>query len=126
MEYSCARIDELVGGMSVIRIGEVLHPGWVRGTSRSFSGRFWIKRVVLALERTRDLLAALLMPASVVALALGLWRLAADLEWTETFPISNGLFSHWLVWIAIAGALAFSASSLTPRVVRKVKVSAKN
>jgi len=43
---------------------------------------------------------ALLTPAAVMALVLGLWRVAADLKWTSSFAISNGFFSHWQIWVA--------------------------
>src|SRR5690242_18195252 len=105
--------------MSVTRIGEMLHhPAWVRSASRVPFGewwQFWFHRALFVSEKAANLMAALLTPAAVIALALGLWRLAADLDWTETFPISNGLFSHWLVWIAIAIGLSFGASSLAPK-----------
>lgn len=48
---------------------------------------------------------------------MGLWRLTADLGWTETFPISAGFFSHWMVWIALAMALKFGASVLAAKLV---------
>jgi hypothetical protein len=43
-----------------------------------------------------------LSPASAVALLLALWRLGSDLNWTGRFAISQGLFSHWQVWLAMA------------------------
>jgi hypothetical protein len=43
-----------------------------------------------------------LTPASAVALVAALWRLAYDLDWTGRFAISEGLFSHWQVWMALA------------------------
>jgi hypothetical protein len=46
-----------------------------------------------------------LKPASALALVMALWRLAYDLEWTSRFAISDGLFSHWQVWMALALAL---------------------
>ena len=46
---------------------------------------------------------------------MGLWRLTADLGWTETFPIANGFFSHWIVWIALAIGLKFGASLLAAK-----------
>lgn len=49
--------------------------------------------------------AALLTPASLMACSLGLWRIAADLNWTRDFAIGSGLFSHWQVWIVSAIAL---------------------
>lgn len=44
-----------------------------------------------------------------MACVLGLWRLAADLGDTGQFPITQGLFSHWQVWIAISASVQFSA-----------------
>jgi hypothetical protein len=49
--------------------------------------------------------AALLTPAAVIASALAMWRIAADLKFTNSFAISAGLFSHWQVWLAAAAAL---------------------
>jgi len=49
--------------------------------------------------------AALLTPATVAASVLGLWRIAADLEWTDAFAIRSGLFSHWQVWFGAAAVL---------------------
>ncbi len=47
----------------------------------------------------------ILNPASVFALALGLWRLGADLGATSPFALSDGPFSHWQVWMVVAGGL---------------------
>jgi hypothetical protein len=55
---------------------------------------------------------SLLTPAAVMAMALGVWRLAADLKWTDTFAISNGLFSHWQVWIVGAVLLQLCSRML--------------
>jgi hypothetical protein len=49
--------------------------------------------------------AALLTPAALVASVLALWRIAADLNFTNRFAIASGLFSHWQVWLAAAAAL---------------------
>ena len=54
-------------------------------------------------------LASLLTPAAVMACVLTLWRLAADLNATGQFPITDGLFSHWQVWLTVAASLQFSA-----------------
>jgi hypothetical protein len=53
------------------------------------------RRVALAV-------AALLTPAALTACALALWRLAADLRMAGPFAITEGLFSHWQVWFAVA------------------------
>lgn len=46
--------------------------------------------------------ASLLTPAALMASVLALWRIAADLNFTNSFAIPNGLFSHWQVWLAAA------------------------
>jgi len=59
-------------------------------------------------ERCRELAgmsAALLTPAAVMAFALGLWRLTADMQWTGQFVFATGLLSHWQVWVAVAAVL---------------------
>jgi len=56
--------------------------------------------------------ASLLAPVAAMALVLGIWGLAADLKIAGDFAISNGLFSHWQVWIASAVVLAFVARLL--------------
>ncbi len=58
-------------------------------------------------------LSALLTPAAVMASALGVWRIAADLRWTRDFAIPNGLFSHWQVWIASGVLLQFCSRLLS-------------
>ena len=52
---------------------------------------------------------SLMTPVALMAFALGGWRIAADLKWTEDFAISDGLFSHWQVWIALGIAIQFCA-----------------
>jgi ABC-type nitrate/sulfonate/bicarbonate transport system permease component len=56
--------------------------------------------------------AGLLTPAGVIALFLALWRMAADLNWTNSFAIPSGLFSHWQVWLGAAGLLQACAHVL--------------
>ena len=63
------------------------------------------KRVALAF-------AALLTPASLMASALGMWRIAADLKWAGDFAITTGFFSHWQVWLGAAIALQLCARAL--------------
>lgn len=52
---------------------------------------------------------SLMTPVALMAFALGGWRIAADLKWTGDFAISEGLFSHWQVWIALGIAIQFCA-----------------
>lgn len=55
---------------------------------------------------------SLLTPAAMMAFVLGFWRLAADLRWTGEFGISTGLFSHWQVWVILAGLLQWCSWQL--------------
>jgi len=54
------------------------------------------------LRHLASLVASLLSPIAVVAGALALWRVAADLKLAATFGIPSGVFSHWQVWLAAA------------------------
>jgi len=54
-------------------------------------------------------LAALMTPAATMALVLTTWRLAADLKLTGQFPIAEGLFSHWQIWLVAAALLQLGA-----------------
>lgn len=63
-------------------------------------GRWYGKNRQVAL-----VVAALLTPATVLASVLGLWRIAADMNWTNSFAIPSGLFSHWQVWLGAAVVL---------------------
>ena len=55
----------------------------------------------------------LLTPGVLTAAALGAWKLAADLRLAGQFAIADGLFSHWQVWLAVAGILQLSVIALT-------------
>jgi hypothetical protein len=49
--------------------------------------------------------AALLTPIGLIAFVLAIWRVAADLNWANSFAIPSGLFSHWQVWLGAAALL---------------------
>jgi hypothetical protein len=49
--------------------------------------------------------AALLMPCSLMAAVLALWRLADDLGFASGFAVASGPFAHWLIWLAVAALL---------------------
>jgi hypothetical protein len=42
-----------------------------------------------------------------MAAALGVWGIAADYRWANSFAIPSGLFSHWQVWLGGAALLQF-------------------
>jgi DMSO/TMAO reductase YedYZ heme-binding membrane subunit len=56
--------------------------------------------------------AALLTPAAVVAAVIAAWRIGSDIGLTGQFAFTDGVFSHWQIWIAIAAVLQFAASLL--------------
>ncbi|HZU24664.1 MAG TPA: hypothetical protein VFA04_04030 [Bryobacteraceae bacterium] len=67
-----------------------------------------------ALSRSvASLIAFTLRPIAVAVLACGMWRLGIDLGWTQDFFVSQGLLSHWQVWIAMSLALYFAAGFLS-------------
>jgi hypothetical protein len=71
-----------------------------------------IERRLARNREVASVAAALLTPAAAMALVLGVWRLGSDLKWTGEFAISQGIFSHWQVWIAMAGFLETCAAVL--------------
>lgn len=81
-----------------IRFGKVSRVGQRRGKNR----------------RMAAVVAALLTPIGLIAFVLAIWRVAADLNWANSFAIPSGLFSHWQVWLG-ASALLQVASYLLDR-----------
>ena len=63
-------------------------------------------------RRLAEGIATLLTPAALMALALGIWAICADLKLTTTFAIDSGLFSHWQVWLGVAAGLEFCSFAL--------------
>jgi hypothetical protein len=110
--------------MSVTRVGEILRaevlPQVPARTVIVLSDtrlQLMLKRAVATSAEAADVMVALITPSALIALVMGLWRLTADLGWTETFPISSGFFSHWQVWIALAIGLKFGASALAAKLI---------
>ncbi len=64
-------------------------------------------------QRIAAAIGALLTPAAAMALCLALWRIAADLNWTNSFAIPSGLFSHRQVWLGAAILLELGARKLS-------------
>jgi hypothetical protein len=56
--------------------------------------------------------ASLLVPGAMMASVLAVWRLASDLSYANRFAISEGVFSHWAPWAAIAIVLGLLAQRL--------------
>ncbi len=109
--------------MTVIRIGGILQPAWARTSSAvavtTSRVATRLQSAVMVSHEAALAVSALLTPVAVIALVLGLWRVGEDMGWTGDFVISNGLFSHWQVWIAMAIALQSLASMLSRPEVQK-------
>lgn len=99
--------------MSVIRLAEAIQPRFEK-TAEAVSVRFQptLMRSAVFTLGVASLVAYLLRPLALVAAALGVWRLSADLGWTGAFFITHGLFSHFQVWIALAIGLHFVTVAL--------------
>jgi hypothetical protein len=48
--------------------------------------------------------AALMTPATLVMAVMAMWRLGSDLQMMTEFPITEGVWSHWQMWLAAASA----------------------
>jgi hypothetical protein len=57
-------------------------------------------------------LAGLMAPGALMAAALAIWGLAADINWTADFPISSGPFALWQTWFATAAVLQLTSMVL--------------
>jgi hypothetical protein len=108
--------------MSWMRLGGILQPAVARTTTAIASTRSAVAdRIQPAISRTAQvsqeaasLVSVLFLnPGAMIALVFGLWRLGEDLGLTGTFVISEGLFSHWLVWIMLSGGLKALATMAT-------------
>lgn len=81
---------------------------------------------IKTLGQLANILVALLTPAALVALVLGIWRVCADLGWAGAFLIAGGFFSHWQVWIALSIGLKMLSSTLIAWGSRTGKFSEEN
>lgn len=93
--------------------------------------RFWLEGAFALItqgfsRQLADVLVALLTPSAVLALAMALWRVGADLGWTGAFLISDGFFSHWQVWIALSIGLKLISSTMIAWGSRTSKFSEEN
>ena len=50
--------------------------------------------------------------AAVSCAMLGLWRATSDLGWTDTFFVTEGIFSHSQVWLGLTAASGYPALRL--------------
>ena len=64
-------------------------------------------------SRIAMLAASLLTLGSISFASMGFWRLGSDLNWAGTFVFTDGLLSHWQVWLGVAAAVQYVAWRLT-------------
>lgn len=101
-------------------------------TSQNFiKTQLWFENLLLMTahlfsRQLANVLVALLTPAALVALVLGIWRVCTDLGWAGAFLISGGFFSHWQVWIALSIGLKMLSSTLIAWGSRVAKFSEEN
>jgi hypothetical protein len=69
-----------------------------------------------------NVIGAFVNPTALLAAVFGFWRLGVDLGWTGDFVIEQGLFSHWLVWIALAVGIKSSEGWLNKSAARRYAV----
>ena len=54
----------------------------------------------------------LLSPVAVLAALMAAWRYGVDAGWTDSFAVTDGLFSHWQVWLGLAVAIQWASHRL--------------
>jgi hypothetical protein len=101
------------------QLGGALQPGLERTasaiatTTSAFAGRVHpaLSRTAAMSQSAAGLVSVLLLtPAAVTAFAFALWRLGEDLGWTGKFVVTEGLFSHWPVWMMLSIGLKMLAT----------------
>jgi len=95
------------------------------------SSQHWLESVFALItqgfsRQLADVLVALLTPAALIALVMGMWRVCADLGWAGAFLITGGFFSHWQVWIALSVGLKTLSATLIAWGSRTAKFSEEN
>lgn len=75
--------------------------------------RVWTEMMIAeALRWSAFWLAQGLKMGAVVTLAMAAWRFGVDIQLTRNFPIAEGLWSHWQVWLAGSIATGLLAGQL--------------
>ena len=125
--------------MPVLKVGLTPQPAVARARSgvaattseSTIKLQVWFESAVVFITQTfsrqlANILVALLTPAALVALVMGIWRVCADLGWAGAFLITDGFFSHWQVWIALSVGLKMLSSTLIAWGSRTDKFSEEN
>jgi len=54
-----------------------------------------------------------LTPLALLAFTVSFWGFAVEFQWARGFFITVGLFSHWQVWLGLAGVFLLVARLLS-------------
>ena|SRR5436309_516542 len=73
----------------------------------------WFSEVA---QKFAALLADLMGPAVFLVYSFTLWSMAQNLGWTDTFVVSSGPLSNWLVWLGLSVLLSLASHILKRRV----------
>jgi hypothetical protein len=130
--------------MAVLKFGFTAQPAVARAavvraasgvaassSENTFKSHVWFESAFVFVTQNfsrqlANVLVALLTPAALVALVLGIWRVCTDLGWARAFFIAGGFFSHWQVWIALSIGLKMLSSTLIAWGARTSKFSEEN
>ena len=115
--------------MAEIRVIEFVEPVKTRtlavfaGTTLAFAERLQplVNRSLAVSLQAADMVSVFLTPTAVLAFVFAAWRLGDDIGWTGEFPVTSGLFSHWLVWVALGVGIQMSG-----RLLQRPEVSESN
>lgn len=75
----------------------------------------------ISTEEIAAAVASLLTPAFALTFAVGLWRLGLDLGYTSDFFVTEGIWSHWQTWLALAGSIQYVAYKLNQRARQRLE-----
>jgi len=130
---------EIRRDMALFKVGLTPQPAVARARSgvdastseSTIKAQLWFESAFVFITQSfsrqlANVFVALLTPAALVALVLGMWRVCADLGWAGAFVIAGGFFSHWQVWIALSIGLKMLSSTLIAWGSRTSKFSEEN
>ena len=114
--------------MSHLRVSEFVAPVKTRsltifaGTTSVLAERFQpiVNRSLAMSLQAAAVVSVFLTPTAVLAFVFAAWRLGDDIGWTGEFPVTSGLFSHWLVWAALGVGIQMSGRLLQRSEVSKL------
>lgn len=116
----------LVAEAAATRDQSIISPTTSNGNSHVWLENAFVVTTNKVSRQVANVIVALLTPAALSAFVFGLWRIGADLGWAGAFPIPDGLFSHWQVWIAAAIGLKIVSSTLIAWGAKTRKFSEEN